>query len=368
MVTVHLRLRTLIYFALIVLAVIVIWVKLFDVVLLLLVSGIFLAALEPIVERIERSGLPRGIAVLTVMLLIASMVALVSFLVVPALFTQITDLLTNLPNTADRLRAILQQHGLGNQFNAQLDQLKVPSNLAGHVLGASTAALSFLIAALTVVIITTYLILDARRIDQILYERLPRKYHHHARYMLATMQEVVGGYIRGQVLTSAIITGFALVLLIVLRVPNPLPLALVAGVGDIIPVIGVFVIVAPLAAAALTVSVQAGVIIAAAMVVYVWVENNILVPRIYGETLSLPPLAIFLALIVGGKLLGFAGALLSLPLAAALRVIIAYLWDVRTGRVPLEMEVHDAPDEPTQTETSAERTVASTIAYRASDT
>ena len=331
MITVHLRLRTLVYFALIVLAVIVIWVKLFDVVLLLLVSGIFLAALEPIVDRIERSGLPRGVAVLTVMVAIAAAAALVAILVVPALFTQITNLLSNLPDTVNNLRTLLQRHGLSNQLNDQLDQINVPSNLARHVLGASTAALSFLVAALTVVIVTTYLILDARRIDQVLYDRLPRKYHHHARYMLATMQEVVGGYIRGQVLTSAIITGFALALLLVLRVPNPLPLALVAGVGDIIPVIGVFVIVAPLTAAALTVSVQAGIIIAVAMVVYVWVENNILVPRIYGETLSLPPLAIFLSLIVGGKILGFAGALLSLPLAAALRVIIAYAWDVHTG-------------------------------------
>jgi predicted PurR-regulated permease PerM len=330
-------------------------------VLLLLVSGIFLAALEPIVERIERSGLPRGVAVLTVMLVIASGVALLAILVVPALFTQITDLLSNLPDTADRLRALLQRHGLGNQFNDQLDQIKVPGNLAQHVLGASTAALSFLVSALTVVIVTTYLILDAHRIDQTLYDKLPRKYHHHARYMLATLQEVVGGYIRGQVLTSAIITGFALVLLLVLRVPNPMPLALLAGVGDVVPVIGVFVIVAPLTAAALTVSVQAGVIIAVAMVVYVWVENNILVPRIYAETLSLPPLAVFLALIVGGKLLGLAGALLSLPLAAALRVIIAYAWDVHTGRVPLEMAEDDEPQELTQTESLSDTTVAATI-------
>jgi predicted PurR-regulated permease PerM len=362
-VTVHLRLRTLVYFALIVLAVIVIWTMLFDVVLLLLVSGIFLAALEPIVERIERSGLPRGVAVLTVMLVIASGAALVAILVVPALFTQITDLLSNLPDMVNNLRDLLRRHGLGNQFNDQLDQINVPSNLARHVLGASTAALSFLVAALTVVIVTMYLILDARRIDQVLYERLPRKYHHHARYMLATMQEVVGGYIRGQVLTSAIITSFALVLLVVLHVPNPMPLALIAGVGDIIPVIGVFVIVAPLTAAALTVSVQAGIIIAVAMVVYVWVENNILVPRIYSETLSLPPLVIFLALIVGGKLLGFAGALLSLPLAAALRVIVAYAWDVHTGRVPLEMPEPEEQESEARTQTDAQtdHTVAATM-------
>ena len=361
MVTIHLRLRTLIYFALVVLAAYIIWTALFDVVLLLLVSAIFLAALEPIVERIENSGLPRGVAVLTVMLLIASGVALVAFLVVPALFTQITDLASNLPSTVDRLRTLLRDRGLDKQFSSQLDQIQVPGNLARHVLGASTAALNFLVAALTVVIVTTYLILDARRMDHLLYDKLPRKYHHHARYMLATLQEVVGGYIRGQALTSAIITGFAFVMLLVLRVPNPLPLALVAGVGDVVPVIGVFVIVVPLALAALTVSVQAAIIIAVAMIVYVWVENNILVPRIYGETLSLPPLAIFLSLIVGGKLLGFAGALLSLPLAAALRVTIAYVWDVHIGRVPLEMEEHDESDILSDTGAHSDTPVATTI-------
>jgi putative heme transporter len=362
MVTIHLRLRTLLIFAFIVLAAYLLWTVLFDVVLLLLVSAIFLAALEPIVERIERSGLPRGVAVLTVMLFIASAVALVGFLVVPALFTQITDLVSNLPDMVGRLRTLLQRRGLGDQFSSQLDQIQVPANLARHVLGAGTAALNFLVAALTVVIVTTYLILDARRMDDLLYDKLPRKYHHHARYMLATLQEVVGGYIRGQALTSAIITGFALAMLLVLRVPNPLPLALVAGVGDVIPVIGVVVIVAPLSLAALTVSVQAAVIIAAAMVVYVWVENNILVPRIYGETLSLPPLVIFLSLIVGGKLLGFAGALLSLPLAAALRVAIAYAWDVRTGRVPLELEEEDEPEPLAGDDAHADHTVASTVA------
>ncbi len=361
MVTIHLRLRTLIYFALVVFAAYVVWTVLFDVVLLLLVSAIFLAALEPVVERIEKSGLPRGVAILAVMLVIASAAALVGFLVVPALFTQITDLLSNLPSTVDRLRGLLRDRGLDKQFSSELDQIQVPSNLAGHVLGASTAALSFLVAALTVLIVTTYLILDAHRIDVMLYDKLPRKYHHHARYMLATLQDVVGGYIRGQVLTSAIITGFAFALLLVLRVPNPLPLALVAGVGDVIPVIGVVVIVAPLSLAALSVSVQAGVIVAVALIVYVWVENNILVPRIYGETLSLPPLVIFLSLIVGGKLLGFAGALLSLPLAAALRVAIAYAWDIHTGRVPLEIEKQGEPAVQADTDARSDTTIASTI-------
>ena len=261
----------------------------------------------------------------------------------------------------DRLRSILQQHGLSQQFSSQLDQFQVPENLARHVLGASTAALYFLVAALTVVIVTTYLILDAHRMDDLLYDKLPRKYHHHARYMLATLQEVVGGYIRGQALTSTIITGFAFVMLLLLRVPDPLPLALVAGVGDVIPVIGIVVIVVPLALAALTVSVQAGIIIAVAMIVYIWVENNFSYRASTARRFSLRRCVLFLSLIVGGKLLGFAGALLSLPLAAALRVAIAYAWDVHTGRVPLEIEEHDEPESPVQTDARVDRTVASTI-------
>jgi len=229
-----------VYFALIVLAVYIIWAVLFDVVLLLLVSFIFLAALEPIVERIERSGLPRGVAVLTVMLLIASMASLVAFLVVPALFTQMTDLVSNLPGIVNNLRGLLRRHGLGNQFNDQLNQIQVPSNLARHVLSA-------------------------------------------------------------------------------------------------------------------------GIIVAVALVVYIWVENNILMPRIYGETLSLPPLAIFLSLIVGGKLLGFAGALLSLPLASALRVVVAYIWEVHTGRVPLEMPDEEEPQVRAQSESLSGTTVAARL-------
>lgn len=349
MVTIHLRLRTLVYFGLITLVAYIIFTRLFGVVLLLLVSLIFLATLEPVVDRIERSGLPRGVALLAVMLILAAVVTLIGILVVPPLIDQVTSFLSNLPDLATKVRQRLEQHGLGDTFSKQLDQITVPSNLAGRVLSASSAVAGFFATAGTVLIITTYLLIDARRIDKALYDRLPRKYHHHARYILANLQDVVGGYIRGQVTTSALIGIFTFVLLLVLHVPNPLPLALIAALGDVVPVIGIFVIIVPLSLASLTVSVSAAIIVIVAMAIYIWLENNVLFPNVYGQALSLPPLAVFLAVIIGGKLLGFAGAILSLPITSGLVVITSYLWDVHTGRVPLELE----GDEPTDTVAAA---------------
>src|SRR5258707_265335 len=138
-VTIHVRLRTLVYFGLIALVAYIVLTRLFSVVLLLLVSMIFLATLEPLVDRIERSGLPRGVALLAVMLILAAIVTVIGILVVPPLIDQVTSFLSNLPDLANKARRQLERHGLGNTFNKQLNQISVPSNLAGRVLSASSA-------------------------------------------------------------------------------------------------------------------------------------------------------------------------------------------------------------------------------------
>ncbi len=344
MVTLQVRPRSIVIAALVIFLLYIVFTQLFDVVLLVLVSLIGLATLNPIVDKIEDRGVPRGLAVIIIFLLVLAAIVLVGFLVVPPLFEQISNLLTNVPTYVDTLRAYLAAHGVDKRFTDQLGQVNVPGDLADRVLSASTAALNFLATAGTITIVTVYFVIDARRMDKALYNRLPAKYHHHPRYLLATLQDVVGGYIRGQVVTSTAIAIYTLILLLILRVPNAIALAFVAAIGDVIPVIGIFVIIAPLALAALTVSTQAAIIVIVALTVYVWLENNVLFPNVYGKTLSLPPVVVFLAVIIGGKLLGFAGAVLSLPLTAGLFVIVTYLWDIRTGKVPLALEEPEAAE------------------------
>src|SRR5262249_30002295 len=129
--------------------------------------------------------------------------------------------------------------------------------------------------------------------------------------------------------TSGAIFLFSFVVLTILRVPNPTALAAIAGVADLIPLIGVYVMLTPMALAAFSVSTTTAIIAIAVMVAYQQFEDRVLVPRIYGQTRRLPAIAVVLAIRAGGELLGLVGALLALPAAAAIRVIVEYFADVK---------------------------------------
>jgi predicted PurR-regulated permease PerM len=135
----------------------------------------------------------------------------------------------------------------------------------------------------------------------------------------------VGGYIRGQVLTSAFMAAFTFVLLLVCRVHDALAIAVFAGLADVLPYVGVFLSVGPaLAAAAARGPAIVGIVLVA-MLAYEELESRFLVPKVYGSALRLPSSVVLFALLVGGTLMGMVGALLALPAAAAARMLIEEL-------------------------------------------
>ncbi len=136
------------------------------------------------------------------------------------------------------------------------------------------------------------------------------------------METVVGGYMRGQAITSLCIGVFAFILLRVTGVPAALPLAILAAFADLIPLIGGVLVVAPSVLFALTIGPLQAVIVLVALVVYQQFESHLLLPRVYGQSLRLSPLAVIVALLIGGTLLGIVGALLALPMAAGIRVLV----------------------------------------------
>jgi predicted PurR-regulated permease PerM len=157
------------------------------------------------------------------------------------------------------------------------------------------------------------------------------------------LQQVVGGYARGQVITSLCIMAFTFVMLVILRVPNALALSALAFLGDMIPIVGVFVIIVPTALAAWQVSTASAVIVVVLLILYTQFENKVLVQRVYGATLNLPSTAVLLGLMVGGQLFGAVGALLSLPVTASLAVLTRYWHDVRAGHDPALTETVISP-------------------------
>lgn len=139
--------------------------------------------------------------------------------------------------------------------------------------------------------------------------------------MVPEVSAVVMAYTLGQLITSLLFAAFTFVLLTSLGVPAALPLALLAGACDVIPLVGILIATAPATILALTVSPATALLVLGTYLTYHLLESYLLVPRLYGDRLQLSTLGVLIALIVGGTLYGILGALLVLPLVAAYPVI-----------------------------------------------
>jgi predicted PurR-regulated permease PerM len=177
----------------------------------------------------------------------------------------------------------------------------------------------------TAVVLALYFISDFERMRGVLYAMAPRRYHLRLARILLNLEQIVGGYLRGQVITSLAIGIFTFGLLSFCGVPNALVFASFAGLTDVIPFIGGLLATAPCVVASLSRGTGTATIVFLAMVGYQEFESRVLVPKVYGRALRLPSAAIIVALMVGGKLGGILGALLALPLAAALLMVIEEL-------------------------------------------
>jgi predicted PurR-regulated permease PerM len=319
----------------IVIALATLWalVRLWQVVILLIISAMLAAALLPFVDWLMRRGLGRGQSVAVIALLAIGLLAGAGVVVVPAVVGEAQALSDRAPQLKSDIARVLREHGQ-ERTAADVERFNVSDVLQrDQVVNYSQRVINVLIAAITVIVLTIYMLLDTPRITRFFFFATPDRYHEHVNNLLPALRTTVGGFVRGQLVTSAIITAYTFVVLYVLGVPSAAGLAVLAGIADIVPLIGAFIAVIPGALAALNVSVTAALIVLVALVLYQQFEDRILTPRVYGATLRLPAIAVFLAVIIGATLMGILGAVLALPAASALRVCIMYAHAVRQGRV-----------------------------------
>jgi predicted PurR-regulated permease PerM len=147
--------------------------------------------------------------------------------------------------------------------------------------------------------------------------------------MLAEISAQVGGYMRGQLVTSALAGLFSFALLVALHVPEPLALAFVMAAADAIPMVGPLIGTVPAVLMALTLGAPTALAVGAGYVIYHLFESHVLVPRIYGNIMKLSPSVIIIAILIGATLMGILGALLALPVAAAVPVVLRYVGEWR---------------------------------------
>jgi predicted PurR-regulated permease PerM len=185
------------------------------------------------------------------------------------------------------------------------------------------------IGALTIFVLTVYLLVEGPRAATSVLALLPRKERLPVRRMVGEIGVQVGAYMRGQLITSLLAGAFAFILLTALNVPEPLALAFLMMVADVVPLVGPLIGTVPAVLMALGGGLPAAAIVLSAYLAYQQVEGNVIVPRVYGNALKLSPLVVLVAFLVGGKLLGMLGVLLALPTAAAIPIIARYVGEWR---------------------------------------
>jgi putative heme transporter len=301
--------------------------QLWDVVLVVVIALIFAGTLSPLVAILERR-LSRGWAVAAVVVSLLTVVGAVSALAIPPLVSQVSEFAKEAPDLFHQATDYLYRiHALSRLVtrSREIDVASVVNTYGERALQLSTAAASLVGYAVTAIVLSIYFLADPLQAKAALFVLVPRSYHVRTARILGNLEVIVGGYMRGQAITSVAMMLFTLGLLVACGVPSPLPLALFAGLADVIPMIGGILAVTPCVLSALPSGVGVGVIIAAGMILYQEFENRVLAPRVYGQALRLRPAAVTVALLVGGKLMGILGALLALPLTAAILMIIEEL-------------------------------------------
>jgi len=313
--------------------------KLWPVILLLLISSILMIGLLPYVEAMVRRGLPRTAAVLLIVFgILAVIIALIS-LMVPPLVREAEDVRDNLPDSAREVEVFLGHFGVHVELQQKARDINWDEVISGSAaVNYGQRALSTTISIITIVAMTAYLLADTPRLGAFIGQFIPPGRKEESEKLFFSLTRVVGGYLRGQFITSMAIGVFTFSLLRIVGVSNPLAFAVLAGLADVVPLVGAAIATLPPAAAALQESGTQAVIVLAALMLYQQFEDRVLVPRVYGRTLNLPPLIVLLAVLAGAELLGITGVLLALPLAAAGRVAMDYALANRLVPMPAAPE------------------------------
>lgn len=303
------------------------FVRLWPVLVVLAVALMIVGTLRPVVSFLERRGVRRGVGLLIIFLVSGIVLALLLFLTVPSLVDQIGTMIEHAPGARDRLVVWLEER----KVTAPLaDLVRGAGGAVSDGAGEQVVAISSQVAkvvgyGVTAVFLAIYILADGKRAQGALFSVVPREYHLRLARILLNLETIVGGYIRGQLITSAAIAAFTFALLTVFQVPNALALAVFAGLTDIIPFIGGIMATTPAVLAAIPQGAGVAIAILVIMFVYQEFESRVLVPRVYGRVLRLSAPTVIIALLIGGMILGVLGALLALPFAAALQMIVREL-------------------------------------------
>jgi predicted PurR-regulated permease PerM len=307
----------------------------------LLIATFLAIALSPPVNRLSRH-MRRGFAVAITYLGLLLVPVLLIALIVPPLITEANDFADNVPRYADDVTEYVQDNQRLREINEDYDitqkleeeAKKLPDRLggaAGTLRDIGFGIVNSLFALITILVMAAFLLSSGRQWTDAFIDSRPPEWRDRLRRSRDNMASAVGGYVAGA-LTIAVIAGIATyIVLLILGVPFRGPLAVVAGLFSLIPLVGATIAAVLIGVVTLFENFPTATIIWAIWaVVYQQIENHVIQPQIQKRTVNVHPFITIVAVLFGATLLGVMGALVAIPVAASIQILIREYVDVRT--------------------------------------
>jgi predicted PurR-regulated permease PerM len=303
--------------------------------------AIFVAvALAPAVGFFHRRRVPRALAILIVYASLLLGGFGLGLVLVPPIVDGVKTFVRDVPGyvddirDSDALRDYDERYHITARLQEQSDKLpKALDDAAGELEVVTVGVFQRLFELITVLVMAFFILLDGPRWMDALFRRLPLDHERRARGVADEMARVVGGYVIGSVAIAAAAGLFSFAMMKILGLPFAVPLAVLMALTALIPLIGSAIGATPIALVAGLESFPAALIVwVVAFVVYQQLESHVLGPYVYKRTLKLHPLLAIVAVLAGASLLGILGALLAIPIAAMIQILIREYVKLRPPR------------------------------------
>lgn len=296
-----------------------------DILLMIFLAVIIAAAADTPIDWLSRHKIKRGLAVAIVYVLALAVFALIIYLIVPPLASQIKDLALNLPDylkgLGDKLQGLEGKFGVENLQDLLVQTGDKLSGMAGNVLVAIINIFGGIFSALIILVISIYLAAKEQGIKNFFLSFTSPVHQSYVASLVDRILFKLGAWLRGQVLLMAAVGVLVFIGLSLLKVKYALTLALLAGLFEIVPIIGPIIAAVPAVIFAFFQSPGLALAVAGLYYLIQELEKYLLVPMVMKRTVGLNPIPIIVAVLIGGKLYGVLGIVVAIPLAAVISVV-----------------------------------------------
>ena len=303
--------KTVVFIAIFILA---LWITYLirDLLIILFVAVIFVSALSPLVNFLIRLKLPKALSIAVAYLIIIAIVTGLIVSVLPPLIEQSSRLIVTSPSLVAQF------------FNVtNIDKTVFASELTSLSKNLFSITLSIfdnLLAIVFLLVLTFYMLLEKDNLESRIASLFKNK-EERVKRSIVKIEEKLGAWMQGQLILSLLVGILSYIGLTIFNIPYALPLAMIAGIMEVVPVIGPIISALPAVFLAFTISPFLSIVVAVMYLVIQQLENHLIVPQVMRRAVGLNPLIVILAIAIGSRLLGISGALLAVPMAVVFQII-----------------------------------------------